>query len=1339
MKLFFLLVLFSSLLFTGTSFSQCPFDNTNVMTVTIPSCPGSSTVTCLNGGESVTVNVTAGNDYIFSTCSTTTFDSELTLYDATGAVILGYNDDFCGLQSQITWNATYTGTVEILLDEYSCISNGTCMDLTIDCAIPVAGGTGCNTDNSICSSGVAGPFGFGLAGTDPNNCQSWLSSSQFSYIVLYVTQSGPLNLLIDGDQTTGFLDVSIYNVPNGSLPCSAVLVPANLIGCNFASNSSGCNEFGPYFGCLSTVPAPNVVAGQQLMIIVEDYADGASSTFTLELAPVPAAQTGAPDATITPVGPYCESDATVQLQAVNMGGDWTGPGVSLTGIFDPAAAGPGTHTITYSIGASPCDATETTTIVVNATPVVTVNSQSICAGETTVLTATPSPAAGGTYVWTPAGLGTADAISISPTVTTTYSVVYTLATCVSNSASGTVTVNPFPPFTVTGTDPTICNASDGFITISSLTPSNSYTITYTDDGVVQPSVVLNSDGAGNLILNTLNSGTYTDITVASGACSLVSSSTINLTNPGAPIINSMANQAACDSYLPPSITGTNLTGAEAYYNGSQAAGGITLSGPITSTQQVWMYDINGSCADEKSFMVTITPTPTVTVSNASVCAGTTAVLTATPSSPGGSYTWTPAGLGTVDSISVSPLTTTTYSVVYTLNNCPSVSATGTVTILTIPSFTLSGTDPSICNASDGFITLSGLTPSTAYTLSYSDDGTVQSNNSITTDGAGSYTITSLNSGSYTDFTISQGGCSLVNSNAVVLSNPGAPSITNPGPQTTCDSYALPPINGLNLSGTEAYYNAAQSAGGITISGPITSTQVVWIYDLNGSCSDEKSFTVTINPTPTVLVDSATICVGASAILTATPSTSGGTYNWTPTYSTQSIVVSPTTTSSYTVIYTLNSCPSSSVSGTVTVNPIPVVSVDNPSVCEGGTTTITATPQINGGTYLWNTSETTAMINSAPAADTTYTVVYTLNGCASIPASGTVTVSTAPPLSAGSDIEICSGVSGTIGINPTVGNTYLWTPNQSGLSTPTNSMTTVTLTNTTSSPVISTYTVEVTTPQGCTSTDDVLVTVHPIPTVDFSADIVSGCAPLSVVFTNLSSPVSSSASWNFGDGSTSASTAQTLTHTFTGSGCKDITLNSTSNGCSSSLTLSQMVCILPNSIASFGVNQPSTTVLNPSFDFYNYSQNANQYAWNFGDATLSSDPNPSHVYAEEENSYSVTLVASTDGVCADTATLTILVKDILVYFIPNSFTPDGDNYNQTFQPVFSSGFDPLKYELIIFNRWGEIMFESHDSEVGWDGSYGGRMVPDGTYVWRVKFSDSTTDKKYIDSGSLHIMR
>jgi gliding motility-associated-like protein len=110
---------------------------------------------------------------------------------------------------------------------------------------------------------------------------------------------------------------------------------------------------------------------------------------------------------------------------------------------------------------------------------------------------------------------------------------------------------------------------------------------------------------------------------------------------------------------------------------------------------------------------------------------------------------------------------------------------------------------------------------------------------------------------------------------------------------------------------------------------------------------------------------------------------------------------------------------------------------------------------------------------------------------------------------------------------------------------------------------------------------------------------------------------------------------------------------------------------------------------------------------------------------------------------DTAYSYVALNEELIYWVPNTFTPDGDTYNQTFQPVFISGFDIYDYVLYVYDRWGELIFESHDASIGWDGSYGSEneidLVQDGTYTWVIEFKVLANDERKRINGHVNVIR
>jgi gliding motility-associated-like protein len=99
-----------------------------------------------------------------------------------------------------------------------------------------------------------------------------------------------------------------------------------------------------------------------------------------------------------------------------------------------------------------------------------------------------------------------------------------------------------------------------------------------------------------------------------------------------------------------------------------------------------------------------------------------------------------------------------------------------------------------------------------------------------------------------------------------------------------------------------------------------------------------------------------------------------------------------------------------------------------------------------------------------------------------------------------------------------------------------------------------------------------------------------------------------------------------------------------------------------------------------------------------------------------------------------------MQEDLLYYVPNCFTPDGDNFNQEFKPVFTSGYDPSGFKMLIFDRWGSLIFQSDEVTVGWDGRINGKQIAqEGAYAWKIEFKDKNTDERYEITGHVSIMR
>jgi gliding motility-associated-like protein len=268
---------------------------------------------------------------------------------------------------------------------------------------------------------------------------------------------------------------------------------------------------------------------------------------------------------------------------------------------------------------------------------------------------------------------------------------------------------------------------------------------------------------------------------------------------------------------------------------------------------------------------------------------------------------------------------------------------------------------------------------------------------------------------------------------------------------------------------------------------------------------------------------------------------------------------------------------------------------------------------------------------------------------------------------------------------------------------------------------------------CSDRDTVAIDFYH-STASFTASNISGCAPLTAQFTDLSSSPFGNISqwtWDFGDGSTSTSANPVHTYTVPGNYTVSLSVRD-GNGCPDDTLISQLVQVYPNPVASFRM---PPTVKDDLAGFLDLSTNASQWVWSFGDGGTSTDRNPTHIY-ENEGSYTIMLHVTSPNGCVDSISYTLALDFPFHLYIPNAFTPNGDGRNDFFTIY---GAEIADFHLEIYDRWGGILFESHDIGQSWDGSYAGEAVPEGVYVWKMEVKSNDDGKTVVRGGSVMVLR
>lgn len=513
---------------------------------------------------------------------------------------------------------------------------------------------------------------------------------------------------------------------------------------------------------------------------------------------------------------------------------------------------------------------------------------------------------------------------------------------------------------------------------------------------------------------------------------------------------------------------------------------------------------------------------------------------------------------------------------------------------------------------------------------------------------------------------------------------------------------------------------------------------------------DSSYTATINEPAPIVVDvlvAEPLCNGQNNG-TATATVTGGTpaysYQWGSNAGGQNMPIAGNLGEGTYVVTVLdaNGCTEQGTAVLTSPDPIVLTASVPDTVCVGQPVTLTASAI--GGTGALNIEwagigSGSPITHSFSGPETVVVTVTDANGCPGANQNFQVNVLDLNNgfLSAYGDTTVCNGGNAIVGANLQnyPGTVYYNWP-QLGLSGP----------GPFTVPVLigQTVTVNVTDVCGTQLSDQVTLDLEVAPTFALPPVIAEGCAPLTVQFPNLNLPGALTYEWQLGDGNTSID--PTPLHTYSAGTYVAALTVATPAGCTSTNTSGGQIFAYAPPIAAFMADPATTTIDDPNISFTDLSTgNIIQYDWDFGDGAWSDLQNPAHTYGNI-GIYPVDLWVRDANGCVDSVKHNVEITPVYDITIPNVFTPDpnggGGGYwdpENLDNDVFYAFLEYVEeYQMRIYNRWGELIFESDDAAYGWDGTYRGNMSPQDAYVYKlwVKFIDG---KEMERKGDITLLR
>ena len=954
-------------------------------------------------------------------------------------------------------------------------------------------------------------------------------------------------------------------------------------------------------------------------------------------------------------------------------------------------------TYTYYAEAFDCSVSLTrtpVTVTVSSSPTITVNSATICSGQGT---ATLSALGAVNYTWSPSlGLSATNGsvVTGSPASTQQYTVLGTNAIGCSSIANATITVKPLPILVINNS--TICLGQETATLIA--TGALNYTW--------NPNSSLSSSTGSMVTGSPLVTEQYTVTGLdASGCINTKTASIVVVSSSSITVVNvsvCSGKQATLTASGTSSYTWNPSIGL------SSATGSLVTITPL-STQQFTIYgSAGGGCSSFTTATLTVLASPTITVSSSTICIGQqTASLTALGAA---NYSWSPGLSSSTGSfVTGTPSASQTYTVIGSDVAGCSNTATATITVNSLPVIT--ATSSSICiGQGTGTLTASGAL---TYTWVPATGLSITSGSVVT----GSPTSTQ----SYTVLGIDGLGCINGTTTSILVNSLPILSVNA---ETICVAQGNATL--IALGASNYTWSPSVSLSSTTGSVVVATTTVSQNYTVQGSdalgCANTITTSVIVVPSPTLTVNSSTICVGQQ---TASLTVSGAsTYSWTPSIGLSSstgvfVTGTPSTSQVYTLQGFVGTGCSNTVTTSITVNALPLITATSSSICLGqGIGTLTASGAL---TYTWfpaiGLSTTSgSVVTGFPSSTQTYTVIG-IDGLGCINgAMATLDVKSLPSLSISNTTICLSQQTATLIV---VGATnYTWSP-ATGLSATTGSLVMA-------NPLVNqTYTIQGADINTCLNTTTVRVSVVSSPTLSVNSSTI--CLGQQVADLQVTGSNNGTYSWqpNVGLSSTTGSlvsSTTTLTTIYT-------VTNTTVYGCVSTATAMVVVNPLPliTAIGNTLILLGQTTTVS--------AQGGLSYDWRPIDGSISCSTCSQTIVRPTVTT--LYIVKGYDGLLC-WGEDTVLVKVDFVcgdFFIPNVFSPNGDGLNDE---VNVHGYCVGSYVLDIYSRWGEKVFSTSSKGESWDGNFKGKAMDTGVFVYKVNVM-TIDNKEFNLKGNITLLR